>query len=111
MEYSEVMNQFIESVINDNMKNNNKSVVMSELLSDYKDKPEESNNMTSVLYTQTKEKIMAVKVKYQNNLQYPLDQIYDYVISVYKMYEKNEEKEMILQKIENVKLKNLNFYF
>ena len=103
MEYSEVMNQFIESVISDNMKNNNKSVVMSELLCDYIDKPEENINMASVFYTQTKEKIMAVKLKYQNNLQYPLDQIYDYVISVYKMYEKNEEKEMVLQKIENVK--------
>ena len=106
MEYSEVLNSFLESVLNDNLKNNNRSVIISDLLGEYKDGPEESNNMISVLYTQTKEKILAVKGKYQNNLQYPLDQIYDYVISIYVLFEKNEEKEMILQKIENV-----NFYY
>jgi hypothetical protein len=101
MEYSRMMNSFLESAVKENIRNNNKSLLLSELLNEYKENTDKINHM-SESYSLTKEKVFNIMIKYSNNLQYPFDHIYYYVVSVYQLFDKNEEKATILHKIETV---------
>jgi hypothetical protein len=59
-------------------------------------------DIKGMYFNETKEKILKIKAKYQNSLQYPFDIVYEYVFSIYNLFEKVEVKETQKEKIEKV---------
>jgi hypothetical protein len=102
MEYSELMNSYLDSIYNKTLKNHNKSMQLVDFSQTSEIKLESTGNLIDT-YTSIRNKIFNVKNKYQNYLQYPFDQIYDYIISVYNILDKKEERDFIMNKIDFVK--------
>ena len=101
LEYCELLNTYKEEVTNKKQPFLNRSISVNELMSEYKESILNPNT-TSIINNSTKEKIMCIKLKYANSLQYPFDWLIDYIISIYFIFEKIEEKEILINKIEGV---------
>jgi hypothetical protein len=101
MEYSELFNLNKEENLKKKVPTLNKSIMVNELMNEYKESVL-NFNYTAMMNNSTKEKMMNIKIKYANSLQYPINCILEYIISIYSIFEKNEEKEILYEKIEGV---------
>jgi hypothetical protein len=103
LEYCELLNNYKEELIKKKHPQLNKSISVNELMSEYRESILNPNT-TSIINNSTKEKMMCIKLKYTNSLQYPFDWLIDYVISIYDIFDKLIEKEAVLQRIEAVRI-------
>lgn len=99
MEYSEIINLKKGEIVKKSSTSINKNLQMKEMSGENK---VDNKNLPSSILTKTKDKIMNIKNKFQNSLQYPIDRIFEYIISVYSIYDKNEEKEILTESLTKV---------
>ena len=56
-------------------------------------------NNTDHFY-KTRDKILKVRNEFKNTMQYPFNDMYDYIISIYGLFDQNTEKNKILFRID-----------